>query len=144
MTPTGLLYRPEVVSALIVGRPRESVPTSVLQAIEEQTPIVVMWAIPRGPEGEESPRPFRTFIQSKTTDKNILPLWERQDAADVRLIDPRTPFQSVGTMAAFPREAFRPGGIVTISGVLPDNPVTGAHRRANVYGEFQETRARVK
>jgi hypothetical protein len=137
---TGLLYRPELLSALIAGRPPETVPERIRQAVNEQTPIVVMWAIPDGPAAREAVALPRLFIRDTTSGNRVEPVWETQDAADLRLIDPHTPFQPVGAIAAFPRSAFQSGRIVTIHAPLPDNPATGAHRAVQVFGEFAETR----
>jgi hypothetical protein len=137
---TGLLYRSEILSALVAGRPRTSIPPRVLQAIERQTPIVVMWSVAPGPS-QVIPRPYTVVVRDTVTGTEAAPVWERQDATDIQLIDRRTFFQDVGTMAAFPRDAFRPGGIVIVtSAPLADDAATGAHHRAQVYGEFRESR----
>jgi len=140
--PTGLLYRPELLSALIAGRPREDIPVRILEAVEKQTPIVVMWTIPPGPE--ELVGPSHTLISDTISGNHVPPLWEARDASDLRLIDPRTPFQQVGVVAAFSLSAFQPGRIVIIYASLPNNPATGGHRRVQVFGEFQETRLLLK
>ena len=139
---TGLIYRPELLAALIAGQPREDIPVRILQAIEQQTPIVVMWTIPPGPE--ELVGPPHMIVSDTTSGSNVPPIWEAQDARDLRAVDPRTPFQQVGIVAAFPPSAFQPGRVVIIFAPLPDNPATGGHRRKQVFGEFQETRSRVK
>ena len=140
--PTGLLYRPDLLAALIAGQPREDIPVRILEAVEKQTPIVVMWTIPPGPE--EPVGPFQAVISDTRSGNRVPPLWEARDASDLRLIDPRTPFQQVGVVAAFPLSAFQPGRIVIIYASLPDNPATGGHRRVQVFGEFQETRLLLK
>ena len=140
---TGLLYRPELLSALIAGRARETVPDRILQAVNEQTAIVVMWTIPTSWD-EQAVGPSHARILDTTSGNNVAPLWESQDARDLRLIDPQTPFERVGVVAAFPRSAFQPGRVVVIYAPLPDNPATGANRRSQVYGEFAETRLRPK
>jgi hypothetical protein len=139
---TGLLYRPELLAALSAGQPRENISVRILQAVEQQTPIVVMWTIPPGPG--ELVGPSHMIISDTTSGSNVPPIWEAQDARDLRAVDPRTPFQQVGIVAAFPRSAFQPGRVVIIYAPLPDNPATGGHRRKQVFGEFQETRMRVK
>ena len=141
---TGLLYRPELLSALIAGRPRDAVPERILQAVENQTPILVMWTIPPGPAREEAIGAFHARIWDTTSGNSVRPMWEIQDASDLRLIDPQASFQQVGIVAAFPRNAFQAGRVAVISAELPDNAATGSHRSVQVFGEFQETRLRTK
>jgi hypothetical protein len=116
----------------------------ILQAVEQQTPILVMWTIPAGPALEESIGPFHAHIWDTTSGNVVPPTWEIQDASDLRLIDPQALFQQVGVVAAFPRSAFQAGRIAVISAELPDNAATGSHRRVQVCGEFQETRLPTK
>ena len=141
---TGLLYRPELLAALIAGRPREAVPERISQAVEQQTPILVMWTIPSGPALEDSIGPFHARICDTTSGQSVPPAWEIQDAGDLRLIDPQASFDQVGVVAAFPRSAFQAGRVAVIYRELRDNAATGSHRRVQVFGEFQETRLRVK
>jgi hypothetical protein len=141
---TGLLYRPELVSALIAGRDPATVPSRIQQAVQDQTPIVVMWAIPDGPAAREAVGPPRLFIRDTTSGNLVGPIWEVRDVRDLRHIDPRRPFPEIGMVGAFPRSAFQPGRIVVLFAPLPDDPATGAHRGVQVFGEFQETRLRPK
>jgi hypothetical protein len=140
---TGLLYRPELLSVLIASRARDTVPERILRAVGEQTPIVVMWTIPPTLD-EQAVGPSSARILDTTSGENVAPIWETHDAADLRMIDPQIPLERVGVVAAFPRSAFQPGRVVVIYAPLPDNPATGAHRRSQVFGEFQETRLRPK
>jgi hypothetical protein len=76
---TGLLYRPELLAALIAARPREAVPGRISQAVEQQTPIVVMWTIPSGPASEDSIGPYHARIWDTTSGQMVPPAWETQD-----------------------------------------------------------------
>jgi hypothetical protein len=138
---TGLLYRPSLLSALMAGRERKTVPSRIIQAVEQQTPIVVMWTIPAGPTQEER-GPSRLVITDTTSGNTIAPIWETQDAGDLHLLDPRTSLQDVGAVAAFPLSAFQPGRVVVIHALLPDDPVTGSHRRVQVFGHLPILSAR--
>ena len=138
---TGLLYRPSLLSALMAGRERETVPSRIIQAVEQQTPIVVMWTIPAGPT-QEARGPSHLVITDTRSGNTIVPVWETQHAGDLHVLDPRTPFQDVGAVAAFPISAFQPGRVVVIYALLPDDPVTGSHRRVQVFGHLSKLSAR--
>ena len=142
-TATGLLYSPELLAALVADKPKESVPPTITKAIKEQTPIVVMWTFPDGAFTKDITRPFNTRIWNTTSGANIKPLWEKQDAADLRVLDPERQFQNVGTMAAFPRAAFQAGRIVVLYAELPQDG-TGRHRKVQVFGESASSRAPAK
>lgn len=122
----GLLYTPEVLDTLMASRSPETVPTRLREAVQHQTPIVVMWTIP--PIGGSEPwvRPFSSAIVEEGDSfggkLRILPVWTDQSANDLRQLDTRTSFQEVGVMAAFPRSAFVPGRLVTIYLRLPSEP----------------------
>ena len=139
-TATGLLYCPEVLAALASEKQPDSVPATITKAVNEQTPIVVMWTFPDGPLIKDITRPFHTRISDTTSGAVIQPLWEKQDAADLRVIDPERQFGNVGTMAAFPRAAFQRGGVVVLYAELPPDG-TGRHRKVQVFGEFVGSRA---
>ena len=139
--PTGLLYRPNVLSALIAGRAGEPVPDRIVQAIQQQTAIVVMWRIPPGGPDPDKRGLSRTIIWDPTSGKNVIePIWQTADADDVRVIDPHTSFQEVELVAGFPLAEFQPGRYVLLYALLPDDPITGAQRSVNVIGEFRESR----
>ena len=138
---TGLIYRPELLSALIAGLPAEKVPSRILHAVREQTPVVVMWAIPSHPD-EQAVGPPGVHIVDTSSGNTVAPIWEAHDAADLRLIDSRTAYERVGVVAAFPAPALAPGRVVVIRAPLPDNPVTGTHRRSQVYGALRGTGGR--
>lgn len=140
---TGILYRPETLSNLITAARRETVPVRILQAIEQQTAIVVMWAIPPADEVEIPVSGYHARIMDTASGSNVPPVWETRDASDLRQIDRQTPFQQVGIVAAFPRSAFKPGGVAVIYADISDG-AAGSHRTVQVFGEFQETRLRVK
>ena len=142
--PTGLLYRPNVLSTLIAGRAAEPVPDRIAQAIEQRVAIVVMWAIPSGYPDSDKRGPTRTLIWDQTHGKYVEPMWETHDADDLRAIDPSTPFQEVGAVAGFPVAAFQPGRVVLFFAPLPDDSITGAHRQVNVIGEFRESRSPIR
>ena len=55
---TGLLYTPELLASLIANQPPEIVPTLLGDAVQQQTPIVVMWTIPPMSDAPPWPRPF--------------------------------------------------------------------------------------
>ena len=62
------------------------------------------------------------------------PLWEKQDAADLRAIDPYTRFGEVGVMAAFPATTLQPGRLIFLYAELPDDG-TGRIRGVQVIAE---------
>jgi hypothetical protein len=89
------------------------------EAIRQQTPIVVLWTIPPNANSGPWPRPFSAVIvenggMSCGTLPRVEPVWADQRADDLRQLDPMTPFDDVGVMAAFPRSAFVPGRFVNI------------------------------
>ena len=103
--------------------------TPIARAMQEQTPIVVLWTIPPPANAEPWPRPLSTVIvephgdsfgfPSPGTGVRVEPLWVEQHADDLRLLDRRTEFADVGVMAGFPRSAFMPGRLITIYLRLP-------------------------
>jgi hypothetical protein len=127
-TPVGLLYTPEVLAALAAAAP-ESVSARIVQAIRQQTPLVVLWTIPPPANADPWPRPFSTVIVEAHGDSfgfpspgdgvRVEPLWAEQHADDLRLLDRRTEFADVGVMAAYPRSAFVAGRLITIYLRLP-------------------------
>jgi hypothetical protein len=98
------------------------VPARISEAVQQQTPIVVMWTIPPIADFEPWSRPFSSAIVEEGDSfggkQRILPLWTQQSADELRQVDTRTAFQDVGVMA-FPRSAFVPGRLVTIYLRLP-------------------------
>lgn len=120
---TGLLYTPELLAHLIAGQPPETVPTIISDAVQHQTPIVVMWTIPPVGGGPPWPRPFSVLIAEEGDSVGgrlkVDPVWTLQNADDLRRVDSGTSFQDVGVMAAFPRSAFVPGRKVVIYLRLP-------------------------
>jgi hypothetical protein len=143
-TATGLLYSPELLAALVAGNPEKSIPTSIADAVRDQTPIVVMWTFLDSPLIKNITRPFHTMIADTTSGAVIAPLWEKQDAADLRIIDPTRQFKNIGTMAAFPQTAFQPGRVVVMYADLPQDASSGGHRKVQVFGEFAGSRGLAK
>ena len=119
----GLLYTPELLANLIANQPPEPVPTLIGDAVQQQTPIVVMWTIPPMADSPPWPRPFSALIAEEGDSVGgklkVEPVWTLQNADDLRRLDSQTSFQDVGVMAAFPRSAFMPGRIVVIYLRLP-------------------------
>lgn len=119
----GLLYTPELFANLIASQPPETASTLISDAVQQQTPIVVMWTIPPMADSPPLPRPFSAAIveegDSVGGKLRILPIWTQQNAEELRRLDTQTSFQDVGVMAAFPRSAFVPGRIVIIYLRLP-------------------------
>jgi hypothetical protein len=133
-TPKGLLYTPEVISALVAGKPPEGIPAHIARAIREQTPIVVMWTFQNESSVRELSRPFHLSISEPRAVNAVAPVWEKQDAADLRTIDPYTQFGDVGVMGAFPRNALQPGQLIFMYVELPDDG-TGRIRVVQVLAE---------
>ena len=145
VSPVGLLYTPELLVEK-AGNASSTVSARIREAINKQTPLVVMWTFRSQPEGIQ--RPFSTVIVEdgpgggdSWSPRRIEPLWVRQDAEDLRQIDPETPFKEVGVMAAFPRSAFVPGRLITIYRDLPcypDRPCEpGHHKGVQVFGRIE-------
>jgi hypothetical protein len=120
---TGLLYTPELLAHLVSTQPPETVPTLISDAVQQQTPIVVMWTIPPVGGGPPWPRPFSVLIAEEGDSVGgklkVEPVWTLQNADDLRRLDSQTSFRDVGVMAAFPRSAFVPGRLVVIYLRLP-------------------------
>ena len=121
---TGLLYTPELLATLIASHAApETVPTLISGAVQQQTPIVVMWTIPPMAGSPPWPRPFSALIAEEGDSVGgklkVEPVWVQQNADELRRLDSHTSFQDVGVMAAFPRSAFVPGRIVVIYLRLP-------------------------
>jgi hypothetical protein len=120
---TGLLYTPELLAHLIASQPPETVPTLISNAVQQQTPIVVMWTIPPMADSSPWPRPFSVLIAEEGDSiggkLKVEPVWTLQNADDLCRLDSETSFQDVGVMAAFPRSAFVPGRLVVIYLRLP-------------------------
>lgn len=134
----GLLYTPELLAALAQRAP-DSVTPRIATAIRDQTPIVVMWTFPPGLVLEGLTRPFSVVITEQGSSwgwPRTEPLWVRQDANDLRMLDPRMPDGEVGVMAAFPRSAFVPGYIVSLYADLPAYRA-GQHRGVQVFGRIE-------
>src|SRR5215213_10017060 len=105
----GLLYSPQVLARLAAESSHAPGPR-IQDAIARGTPIIVMWAIPKGVEADDAPHPFSAVIVDDTPDgrtswslKRIEPLWLEQNADELRALDAHTKFRDVGIMAAFPR-----------------------------------------
>ena len=141
--PTGLLYQPEVLAALVAERAGEPTSDRIIQAIKQQTAIVVMWRIPDGFPDSDKRGPSRTILWDSASGKNAIePIWQATDASDLRAIDPHTSFQDIERVAAFPAAEFQPGRYVLLFAPLPDDPITGAHRSVRVIGDFRDSKSR--
>jgi hypothetical protein len=100
----GLLYTPEVLRALAARSP---VPVSqrLDDAIRQQTPIVVLWTIPRKSGEPPWPRPFSAVIVAHGTYSSaprVEPLWTDQRADDILQLDRSRSFRDIGVAAASP------------------------------------------
>jgi hypothetical protein len=93
-----------------------------------------MWTFRDGSSGKNLSRPFHASISQPSTVGAVAPLWEKQDAAELRAIDPQREFGEVGVMAAFPRNALQPGKLVFMYVQWPDDG-TGANRVSQVVAE---------
>jgi hypothetical protein len=133
-TPKGLLYTPDLLTALVAGRPAEAVPPLIIEAIRDQSPIVVMWTFLDESSAKNLNRPFHASISEPRAVGAVAPLWEKQDAAELRAIDPSTRFGEVGVMAPFPRNTLQPGRLVFMYAQWPDDG-TGAYRVSQVVAE---------
>jgi hypothetical protein len=116
----GLLYTPDVLTALASRMPAGAVPTEIAKAIQQRTPIVVMWEIPTGRDYQHQ-RPYHIAIVEQDrpeagAEGSIQPLWVQQEAGDLARVDGRlnSADMRVGAIAAFPAWAFVPGRLVVI------------------------------
>ena len=121
---TGLLYTLELLANLIANQPPEAVPVLISDAVQQQTPIVVMWTIPPRADSPPWPRPFSALIAEEGDSvggklESLNQSGIRQNADELHRLDSHTSFQDVGVMAAFPRSAFVPGRKVVIYLRLP-------------------------
>ena len=122
----GLHYAPEHLADLARLSPN-LVSARIAAAIRQQTPIVVFWSIPPNASIGLWPRLVLVENGDAWAAPRIEPLWADQTADDLRQLDPTTPFEDMGVMAAFPRSAF--GRFVTI---YVDLPAEGGHKRRRV------------
>ena len=67
-----------------------------------------MWTFQDQSSIKDLSRPFHASISEPRSVNAAAPLWEKQDAADLRAIDPYTRFGEVGVMAAFPATTLQP------------------------------------
>lgn len=72
----------------------------------------------------------------------IEPVWADQTVDDLRQLDPTTPFEDMGVMAAFPRSAFGSGRFT----IYVDLPAEGEHkpRRVERFGEIEWSGAQAR
>lgn len=114
-TAVGMLYTPDVLSALASRIPAGEVPRDVANAVEQRTPVVVMWEF-SAPDPQPLP-PYRIAILDENgSDGLIEPLWIQQQAGDMARLDGRlgSGGRRVAAIAAFPASAFVPGRRVVI------------------------------
>jgi hypothetical protein len=134
-TEIGVLYPPEVLEALFRRRPdlRESTPF-LAAAVRDGTPVVVMWKPPDLNPEPAATRKYKVAIAGDSGDEanpeRIDPLWIRNDARDLEQLDPRTNFQPIGAVGAFPREAFGNLAVIVIYRSEWTGAVLTGHRRA--------------
>ena len=91
-TPKGLLYTPGLLAALTAGKPPEAIPPLIVRAIREQSPILVMWTFQDESSIKGISRPYHASISEPRSVGAVAPLWEKQDAAELRAVDPSTQF----------------------------------------------------
>jgi hypothetical protein len=122
-TPIGLVYTPELLRALINDRQPGSLDPRIVEAVRQQTPLVVMWAAP-APMPPEIPTPPPPSIGitdrgNPASPVRFEPLWVQHDANNLALLDERVRASEVGALAAFVRAAFAPGREVCLYSDYP-------------------------
>jgi hypothetical protein len=132
-TAVGLVYTPELLQVLVRPAGGRNVDIRVIDAIRNQTPIVVMWSVPVPSEVGPEPPPYTVVIIAGSDDARnvggrITPLWVEHDASSLAALDNRVTTHQVGAVAAFPRSAFVKGRIIDMYSDYPPNAETGEHR----------------
>ncbi len=112
-TSIGFIYNPAFLADLLAQKPEEQRPPLLVKAVNQQTPVVVMWSEPVPPEVGPPPLPPWKIVLLPSgnlfgTDK-IEPLWIEHDvaAAAPLVSNLRRPF--IGAIAAFPQDALAKG-----------------------------------
>jgi hypothetical protein len=94
-TVIGLVYSPELLASLGARQASESMNQRIAEAVRQETPIVIMWAVPIPPEVGPDPPPYKIAIMERggPEDPNrIEPVWLQQDATALgQLEQPRSP-----------------------------------------------------
>jgi hypothetical protein len=122
-TPVGMLYTPDVLSALASRMPAADVPRAIAGAIEQRTPLVVMWELP-ATDPQPLP-PYGIAILDESGEEGLIePLWIQQHAGDIARLDPRVRSGNpvIAAVAAFPASAFVPGRRVLIRSLRQSTP----------------------
>jgi hypothetical protein len=112
-TSIGFIYNPALLADLLAQNAGEQRPPLLVKAVNQQTPVVVMWSEPVPPEVGPPPLPPWKIVILPSgnlfgTDK-IEPLWIEQDVTALAPLasNLRRPF--IGAIAAFPQDALAKG-----------------------------------
>ncbi len=112
-TAVGLLYTPEVLSALVARISPGTVPRAIADAIRQGTPVVAMWEFSVGPDLPQPQPPYQVAIVDERGGEEVAaqPLWTQQRAGDLAPLDTRltSTKDRMAAIAAFPASAFVPG-----------------------------------
>jgi hypothetical protein len=136
-TAVGMLYTPDVLFALASRIPDGAVPRAVANAIEQRTPIVVMWEV-AAIDPQPLP-PYRIAILDEHGPEGLIePLWIQQQAGDMERLDGRlgSGGRRVAAIAAFPASAFVPGRRVLIRSTSPST-VLDSHTWTQRWGAIR-------
>lgn len=112
-TSIGYIYKPGLLAEVLAQQPEDQRSPLLVRAVNQQTPVVVMWSEPVPAEVGPPPLPPWKIVLLPSgnlfgTDK-IEPLWIEHDVAAAAPIasDLRRPF--IGAIAAFPGDALSKG-----------------------------------
>jgi hypothetical protein len=136
-TAVGMLYTPDVLVALTSRIPASTVPRAIANAVDQHTPIVVMWELP-APDPQPLP-PYRIEILDESGSEGLIePLWIQQQAGDMERLDERLGSEGrrVAAIAAFPASAFVPGRRVLIRS-MSQSTVSGSQTRTQRWGAIR-------
>jgi hypothetical protein len=122
-TPIGLIYSPELLASLLAKGSEGAGSAAIVDAVRQQTPVVVMWSAPVSPEMVPPPTPPRKIAIFPSGNRfgidRIEPLWLAHDANQLAQLDPRVRPAHVGAVAAFPRDAVVAGRRICLYFELP-------------------------
>ena len=108
----GIIYPVEVLSLLV--REKSMLRPRLELAIRDQTPIVVMWAIPGHQHTGATSERYEVAVVERGQQvignpHRIDPVWNEQDAGELLRLSKIDDAPEVATMAAFPAKAFVAG-----------------------------------
>jgi hypothetical protein len=136
-TPIGLVYSPELLTALVAQSP-EPPGQHIAQVISHQTPVVLVWSVPVPQEVGTPVPPYKVVIEADAPGGNrVDPIWLAHDATELARLDRQVGSQTVGAIAAFPRSALIAGRLVCLYADYPPDYERKVHRQIRRCGRIE-------